>query len=43
MRGGRVAGLAPDQRRLILGDTAMPLPTPANNDRRPDAALAESA
>ncbi len=43
MRGGRVAGLASDQRRLILGDTAMPLPTPANNDRRPDAALAKSA
>jgi esterase/lipase superfamily enzyme len=38
MRGGRVAGLAAEQRRMILADAA--LPEPANSDLRP---LAKSA
>lgn len=48
MRTGRVAGLAPDQRRLVLEpETAQALPLPANSDRplpepQPRSALAES-
>ena len=35
MRSGRVAGLAPDRRRLLLGDALVSPPAAANNDQPP--------